>query len=157
MRQFLMVMKAQFISWQSNIIKEFHSIFFEKPVGFFIRSFFAESLILHLLKFNGTECEIPGRYFIAKSLPDLSDTKRKSGPCRTHNIQIINIFTLCIFRSKKNCTVIVLRYTSLCCKHEIELTDICKILFSAYRTLYFMFINICHHFFLCHPIYIGRG
>ena len=103
-----------------------------KPLQIGIR--LAEELKLHLLELSGTECKVTRCDLITERFTDLSDTKRDflSG-CTLYIFEVYEN-ALCCLRTKIYGIFCILCNTLKCLEHQVELTDICKIMFATGRT-----------------------
>ena len=143
-----MVADAHFVLFHAKALKPVDTELF--PVGkpLKVRIRLAEELQLHLLKFPGTEGKVSGSNLIAEGFTHLADSERNllSGG----SLYILKVYknTLRGLRTQIHRVLRVLCNALEGLEHQIELTDIRKIMFAAGRTGNIMLRNKCFHLFL---------
>ena len=143
-----MITKAQMIAVNTQIRQKAHTVILIILVPFHIRSRLTEELQLHLFKFSGTENKVSRCNFITEALTDLSDTKWQLLTHGALYVFKIDKHPLCRFRAQIDSTLRILYDTLKGFKHQIKLTDIRKIMRSAFWTFQLMLFNIIHHCFI---------
>ena len=121
-------------------------------VVFYIRAFFAEPLMFHLLEFYGSENKIAGGYFVSKRLSYLRNSEGNFRPYGTLNVLEVYEFALRRFGTKVNFILIVFGYASRRFEHQVEISYRRPVEFAAYRAFYFMLVDIRLHLFLTHGV-----
>src|SRR5699024_9999342 len=108
----------------------------------------AEELKLHLLKLSCTERKVTRCDLVAEGFSDLSDTERKllSG-CTLYVLEVYED-SLRGLRTEIHCILRIFRYALECLEHQVELTDIREIVFSAGRARNLMLFDKCSHLLL---------
>ena len=115
---------------------------------FQIRAGLAEEFQLHLFKLTHTEYEITGSNFVSERLANLSNTERHFFTACSLDIGKVYKNTLSRFGAEIQFIFAVLRDTLKSLKHEIELTNIGKIMLSAVRAGDSLFFDIVCHLFI---------
>ena len=154
-RKLFVIVEAKMICRNSQIFKILSAVFLEIIVKVTVCALFAEGLEFHLLKFNCSEGKVTGCNFVSERLAYLTDAERKLCSHCTKNIYIVNIFTLCIFRTEIDNALAVVRNTSVGLEHKVKFPDICKIMFTAVRARNAVVLNILEHFLLGHTVCMG--
>ena len=113
----------------------------------------AEEFQLHLLKLTGTEGKVSGRDLIPEALADLADSERNllaGGP-----LHILKVYEnpLGGLRTEIDDVLRVLRYALEGLEHQIELTDIRKIMLAAGRAGNGILLDKLLHLALAHGVY----
>ena len=106
---------------------------------------FAEEFEFHLFKLTYTEDKVSGSNFVSERLSDLCNTERNFFSCSTLDICEVHEDTLCGFGTEIKFRLAVLCNTLKGLEHEIKLSYIRKVVFSAVGTYYFMLIYVIHH------------
>ena len=156
-RQLFVVMEAQMLCGQTQILKILLAVSLKIVIQIGIRPLFAEGLEFHLLKFNGAEREVTGRNFIAERLTDLTDRKRQLCTHGALYIQEIDIFALRIFGAQINHALAVVCNPAERLKHQIEFADIGKVVLAAVRAGNAVVLDILEHFLFGHAVGMRFG
>ena len=114
-----------------------------KPLQIRIR--LTEELKLHLLKLTCTECKVTRCDLVTERLSDLSNTKWDLLARCTLYILKVYKNTLCCLRTKIYGILRILSNALECLKHQVELTDLRKVLLATAWTANFFFFNIVFH------------
>ena len=120
---------------------------FEVSVGL------TEEFQLHLLKLSGTEREVAGCDFIPEGLTDLTDTKRDFLSGSTLYVLEVYENTLCGFGTQIYRILCILRNTLEGLEHQVELTDLGKVMLAAGRAGNLIIFDKLHHLFLTPAVY----
>ena len=97
-----------------------------KPVEF--STGLDEELHLHLLELPHPENELTGDDLVSESLPYLGYTERYLHPSCLLDIQIIDEYSLCSFRTKIDYIGVIRSVSELGAEHQVELTHIRPVL-----------------------------
>ena len=120
---------------------------------FQVRIRFAEKLQFHLLKLPGPESEVAGRNLVAEGFADLPDSERDflSGSA----LYVLEVYKNALgrFGTQIYGALGVLRHALEGLEHQVELTDIRKIVLAAGRAGNIMLLNEVHHLFLAPAVH----
>ena len=118
-----------------------------------IGSRFAEELQLHLLELSGTEGEVTRSDLVTEGFSDLSDSEGNflSGG----SLYILEVYedTLCGLRTEIYRILCILGHALEGFEHQVELTDVCEIVFSAGGAGDLVLFDEVLHFFLAPGIH----
>ena len=144
----IVVTITNFILFQSKRTQPVKAKLFPvcKPVQ--IGSWLTEKLQLHLLKLTCTECKVTRCNLITERFTNLSNAKWNL--LTGSSLYIFKVYknTLCCLWSQINCIFRILSNSLECLEHQVELTNICKIMFSTSWTWDLFFLNELSHLFL---------
>jgi len=113
----------------------------------------AEELQLHLLELTGTEGEVTRCNLVTERFTDLTDSERNFLSGSTLYVFEVYEDTLCSLRTKIYGVLRILCNTLEGFEHQVELTDIGKVMFSAGRTRNLMLLDEVLHLFLGPCVY----
>ena len=110
-------------------------------VPFFLGSRGNKELHFHLFKFPHAKNKLPGNNFVAKSFSGLCYSKRNLHSTRFLNIEKVDKYSLCRFRTEIQIHGRLGRSAELGAKHEVELFDIGPIARTRLWTSNFKFFD----------------
>ena len=113
----------------------------------------AEEFQLHLLELTGTESEVTRCNLVTERFTDLADSERNFLSGSTLYVFEVYEDTLCSLRTKIYGVLRILCNTLEGFEHQVELTDIGKVMFSAGRTRNLMLLDEVLHLFLGPCVY----
>ena len=142
----LMIPGTHFIVLHAEGLQPVDAVLFPvcEPLQISIR--LTEELELHLLELTRTECEVAGRDLISEGFADLGNAERHflSGS----SLDILEVYenTLRSLGTQINGILCVFRDALECLEHQVELTDVGKIMLAAGRAGDLMVPDEIHHF-----------
>ena len=125
------------------------------PVGepFQIRIRLAEELQLHLLKFAGPEGEVAGRDLVSEGFSDLADAEGDLLPGGALYVLKVDKNTLRGFRTQIDGILRILGNALEGLEHQVELTDLRKVMLAAGRAGNAVLSDEIHHLFLAPAVH----
>ena len=143
-----MVTHTHLIFFDAKILQPFDTKFFPVREPFKVSIRYTEELQLHLLKFTSTERKVTRCDLISERFTNLTNTKRYFFTGCSLYIFKVYKNSLCCLRAKIYGVFRIFGYTLEGLEHQIELTDLGKIVFSTSRTWYGMLFDKAFHLFL---------
>ena len=122
-----------------------------KPLQIRIR--LAEEFQLHLLKFAGPEGEIAGRDLVAEGFSDLADAEGDLLPGGTLYVFEVDKNTLRGFRTQIDGILRILGNALEGLEHQVELTDLRKVMLAAGGAGDAVLLDEIHHLFLAPAVH----
>ena len=145
---FLMVTNPHFLVFDTQLFQPVHTVIFPVSEPFQICIRFAEELQLHLLELSGTESKVTRRNLVTEGLTDLSDTERNFLSGSSLYIFKVDKNTLGSLRTKVYRVLRVLGNTLEGLEHQVELTDVGKIMLTAAWTRHIVLVDKRLHLLL---------
>jgi len=148
-----MVARAHLIRLDAKCLQPVDAVLFPVSKPLKVSTWFAEEFKLHLLKLSGTESKVTRCDLVTEGLTDLSDTKWNflSGS----SLYILEVYknTLSSLWTKVYSILSILGYTLECLEHQVELTDICKVVSTTAWAADMLVFDVLLHLFLGPAVY----
>ncbi len=120
MGKLFMIVITQVFFGNAQIHIEFLAELFKEIVQLAVLSLLTEGLEFHLFKFDGTEGEVSGSYFVSESLTYLSYGERQLGSHGALYVKEVYVFPLGIFGAEVDNALAVGGNAPVCLEHQVE-------------------------------------
>ena len=149
----IMVADTHLLLFHSQTLQEINTVLFPVRKPFQIRIRLTEELHLHLFELSHTEDKVAGCDLVSERFTHLADAKRNLLAGGSLHILEINKNTLCRLRTQIYGVLRVLCDALEGLEHQIELSDIRKVMFAASRTGNVMFLDKIFHLLLAPAVH----
>ena len=116
-----------------------------------------EEFHFHLFKLSGTENEVTRGDLITEALADLANTKRQFLTHGSLYVSEVYEHALCCFRTQIDCVLGIFQNTLEGLEHQVELSDVGKVMRTAVRTGNVVFSDVINHVGRAHGFGINRS